>query len=1040
MATEEHETTNRVGDWSRFLKNRYRNQLGELLRQYPRKRSLYIDFRDVYAFGKVGVRMAEELLENPGKVIEDVRDAVKSQQLARGRSAQEPGINIRFTNLPQRIQAREIRSEHINRFVSVEGILRKATEVRPRIVEAVFRCPGGHLTRKVQEYGQFVEPDGCATEGCTYRKLILLPKRSSFVDAQKLRIQESPEGLRGGEQPQTLDVDVTDDIAGIVAPGDRVVINGILRSQQRVTHGTKSTVFDIYLQANSIEVAEKEFEEVSISEEDEAEINRLSSDPEIYHKITHSIAPTIYGNAEVKEAIALQLFGGITKTMPDGSHLRGDIHCLLIGDPGIAKSQLLRYVVKLSPRGIYTSGQSSTQAGLTATAVKDEFGDGRWTLEAGALVLADMGIAAVDEMDKMQKEDRSALHEAMEQQCYDAETEILTERGWIPFPELRPDDRVATLSPEGELEYARPTRLFAGEYDGDLYYVKSPALDLAVTPNHSIYVDLCRHDDQWEGFALRRMDGVPTDARMRFRKHAMWKGEHREHHEIPSADGPIRVPMDEWLALLGYYLSRGALRVSPGTGLADRVLITPAPGEAVDPIRACLERLPFPFTWDGHTLEIHSEAVAHHLALLGKDDRTGIPEYTRRLPPGQLRVFLDALVPKGGPVDPGTGSVLFRTPSRRLADDLTEVLLKAGWSGDRSSLVTTDGPQDRSGEGTWQVRFNRGNENEPDVNARGRREIERHPYRGRIYCVEVPHHVVYVRRNGIPVWCGNSISVAKAGITATLKSRCALLGAANPKLGRFDEYADIGEQINMPPSLLSRFDLIFILTDKPDHKRDEAIAEHILKSHGIGELIAQHARQPIEGVDDEYIRRELAPVTPEIDPSMLRKYVAYAKRTCFPIMSPEAKQVLVNYYMRLRDLADTNKPVPVTARQLEALVRLAEASARIRLARRIEAPDAERVVRIVDTCLRQVAYDPKTGTFDIDRVATGISKGKRDLIRAIKEAIRENADITGRAQIAQVVDLLAQQGYAREEIRKQIEHFLRSGEAMEPKNGVIKLI
>lgn len=701
MVTEENETTNRVGDWSRFLKNKYKNQLGDLLRQYPKKRSLYIDFRDVYAFGKAGVRMAEELLENPGKVIADVRDAVKAQQLARGKGAREPEVNIRFTNLPLRIQARDIRSEHINRFVSVEGILRKTTEVRPRIVEAVFRCPGGHLTRKAQEYGQFVEPDGCATEGCTYRKLVLVPKRSSFVDAQKLRIQESPEGLRGGEQPQTLDVDVTDDIAGVVAPGDRVVINGILRSQQRVTHGNKSTVFDIHLQANSIEVAEKEFEEVSITEEDEAEINRLSSDPEIYHKITHSIAPTIYGNADVKEAIALQLFGGITKTMPDGSHLRGDIHCLLIGDPGIAKSQLLRYIVKLSPRGIYTSGQSSTQAGLTATAVKDEFGDGRWTLEAGALVLADMGIAAVDEMDKMQKEDRSALHEAMEQQ---------------------------------------------------------------------------------------------------------------------------------------------------------------------------------------------------------------------------------------------------------------------------------------------------------------------------------------------------SISVAKAGITATLKSRCALLGAANPKLGRFDEYADIGEQINMPPSLLSRFDLIFILTDKPDHKRDEAIAEHILKSHGVGELIAAHAREPIEGVDDEYIKRELAPVTPEIEPATLRKYVAFAKRTCFPIMSPEAKDVIVNYYMRLRDLADSNKPVPVTARQLEALVRLAEASARIRLARRIDASDADRVVRIVDTCLRQVAYDPKTGTFDIDKVATGISKGKRDLIRAIKEAIRENADISGRAQIGQVTELLTQQGYGREEIKKQIENFLRSGEAMEPKNGVIKLI
>lgn len=698
---DEPETTNRVRDWSRFLKLKYKDQLGDLLSQYPKKRSLYIDYRDVYSFGKAGVRMAQELIENPGKVLEDVRDAVRAQQLARGKGAKEPEVNIRFTNLPVRIGAREIRSEHINRFVSVEGILRKTTEVRPRIVEAVFRCPGGHMTRKAQEFGMFVEPDGCATEGCTYRKLTLVPKRSSFVDAQKLRIQESPEGLRGGEQPQTIDVDVTDDITGTVAPGDRVVINGILRSQQRINHGNKSTFFDIHLEANSIEVGEKEFEEVSISDKDEEEIQRLSNDPEVYRKITHSIAPTIYGNEEVKEAIALQLFGGIMKSMPDGSHLRGDIHCLLIGDPGIAKSQILRYVVRLSPRGIYTSGQSSTQAGLTATAVKDEFGDGRWTLEAGALVLADMGIAAVDEMDKMQKDDRSALHEAMEQQ---------------------------------------------------------------------------------------------------------------------------------------------------------------------------------------------------------------------------------------------------------------------------------------------------------------------------------------------------TISVAKAGITATLKSRCALLGAANPKLGRFDEYADIGEQINMPPSLLSRFDLIFILADKPDHKRDEAIAEHILKAHRVGELIAQHARDPIDGVDDEYIKRELAPVTPEIEPSMLRKYVAYAKRTCFPILSPEAKDVLVGYYMRLRDLADSNKPVPVTARQLEALVRLAEASARVRLAKQITATDAERVVRIVDTCLRQVAYDPKTGTFDIDKVATGISKVKRDVIRAIKEAIRENADASGRAQIPQITDLLIKQGFERDNVRKQIDYLLRAGEAMEPSHGFIKLI
>ncbi len=699
----ETEIIDRDADWSRFLKNRYKKQLHELNREYPYKRSLFIDYRELESFGRTGIRMADDLLEKPGTVIDDVKDAIRNHQLIKAREGEGPAeINIRFINLPRKIGIRHIRSDHINKFVSVEGILRKTTEVRPRIVQAVFRCPGGHLTTREQGYGKFREPEGCATDGCTFKKLELVPKRSRFIDSQKLRIQESPEGLRGGEQPQTLDVDATDDLTGRVAPGDRVVINGILRSIQRVSHGDKSTIFDIYLECNSIEIAEKEYEEVEIEEKDEEEIIRLSRDPNIYRKITHSIAPTIYGNEDVKEAIALQLFGGITKEMPDGSHLRGDIHVLLIGDPGIAKSQLLRYVVKLSPRAIYTSGQSSTSAGLTATAVKDEFGDGRWTLEAGALVLADMGIAAVDEMDKMHKEDRSALHEAMEQQ---------------------------------------------------------------------------------------------------------------------------------------------------------------------------------------------------------------------------------------------------------------------------------------------------------------------------------------------------SISVAKAGITATLKSRCALLGAANPKYGRFDDYAPIGDQINMPASLLSRFDLIFVMSDKPDHKRDAAIAEHILKAHNIGETIAQHKRQPIPGVDDEYIAEQLKPVTPDIEPMIFRKYVAYAKRTCFPRLSDDARNSLIDYYMKLRDLAsESSKPVPVTARQLEALVRLAEASARIRLSNTIEPVDAERVVKIVDTCLRQVAYDAKSGSFDIDRVVTGFSKGKRDLIRMIKLAIRELADDNGRAQIEDVITRLVQEGHSRDEIRLQIDMFLRQGEAMEPKQGIIKLI
>ena len=693
------EVTDVVGEWTKFLKKQYRRELAELSREYPHNRSLVIDYRTI-----LNNRLAFELLRSPGKVIGDLRDAIIQNKLIKLKDGEDPElINIRFTNLPQRTNVRDIRAEQINTFVAIEGILRKTTEVRPRIVSAVFRCRTcGKLTDPVaQSYGRFDEPDFCPN--CERKtRLDLVMNRCRFVDTQKLRIQESPEGLRGGEQPQTLDVDATDDITGLVAPGDRVVVNGILRSVQRINYGQKSTLFDVYLECNFIEIAEKEFEEIAITEEDETEIRALARDPMVYKKITRSIAPTIYGTDDVKEAIALQLFGGIAKDMPDGSRLRGDIHVLLVGDPGIAKSQILRYVVKLSPRGIYTSGKSSTSAGLTATAVKDEFGDGRWTLEAGALVLADMGIAAVDEMDKMAREDRSALHEAMEQQ---------------------------------------------------------------------------------------------------------------------------------------------------------------------------------------------------------------------------------------------------------------------------------------------------------------------------------------------------SISLAKAGITATLKSRCALLGAANPKLGRFDQFVPIAEQINMPPSLLSRFDLIFVMTDQPEAERDGAIADHIIKTHAVGELIKQHEYSPLPGVDEEYIMRALAPVTPDIDPVLLRKYIAYAKRTCFPILSDGAREALISYYMRLRNLASGDKPVPVTARQLEALVRLAEASARMRLSNTIDTEDTDRILRIVDACLRQVAYDAESGSFDIDKLVTGVTKSQRDIIRSVKETVRNlSGESGGQAKVDEVIDILIQQGFSRDKIEYTIEQLKRGGELLEPRHGLIKLI
>jgi replicative DNA helicase Mcm len=209
-----------------------------------------------------------------------------------------------------------------------------------------------------------------------------------------------------------------------------------------------------------------------------------------------------------------------------------------------------------------------------------------------------------------------------------------------------------------------------------------------------------------------------------------------------------------------------------------------------------------------------------------------------------------------------------------------------------------------------------------------------------------------------------------------------------------------------------------------------------------GEKIMHHKKHPIPGANDEYLKRELAPVMPEIDAMLLRKYLAYAKRNCFPMLTEKAKEILVQYYQNLRGVAiDSDKPVPVTARQLEALVRLAEASARVRLADEIDVEDAKRVVKIVDTCLRQVAYDPVTGQIDIDKVTTGITKSNRDMTRVLRETIKVFSEGGGGAKLDKVIDTMTNQHhYDKEEVEKLLDRMKRAGDIIAPRNNIVKLL
>ncbi len=269
------------------------------------------------------------------------------------------------------------------------------------------------------------------------------------------------------------------------------------------------------------------------------------------------------------------------------------------------------------------------------------------------------------------------------------------------------------------------------------------------------------------------------------------------------------------------------------------------------------------------------------------------------------------------------------------------------------------------------------------------------------------------------------ISISKAGINATLKSRCSLLGAANPKYGRFDQYEPIGEQIDLEPALISRFDLIFTVTDEPDPERDGNLADHILKTNYAGELNTQRERIATSEYTQEEVDDVTEEVAPEIEPDLLRKYIAHAKRSCYPTMTDEAKAAIREFYVDLRSKgADEDAPIPVTARKLEALVRLAEASARVRLSDTVEEEDAERSVDIVRSCLQDIGVDPETGQFDADVVETGTSKTQRDRIKNIKGLISDiEEEFDEGAPIAEVLDRADEIGMDASKAEQEIEKY-----------------
>ena len=335
MAQAPQDSSDVTDRFIQFYRKYYRNEIGTLAQQYPNEqRSLYIDYNDLSTFD---IELAEDYLAKPDQMQEYAEEALRLYDLPA--DVKLGRAHVRLTNLPETVDIRNIRvhDDHIGRMIAVQGIVRKATDVRPKITEAAFECQRcGTMTYIPQSDSGFQEPHEC--QGCERQGPFHVDfDQSEFVDAQKVRVQESPEGLRGGETPQNIDIDLEDDVTGRVTAGDHVTITGVLHIEQQTSNNEKTPIFDLYMDGVAVEIEDEEFEDMNITEEDVAEIVDLSNEPDIHEKMVDSVAPSIYGYREEKLAMILQLFSGVTKHLPDGSRIRGDLHMLLIGDPGTGK-------------------------------------------------------------------------------------------------------------------------------------------------------------------------------------------------------------------------------------------------------------------------------------------------------------------------------------------------------------------------------------------------------------------------------------------------------------------------------------------------------------------------------------------------------------------------------------------------------------------------------------------------------------------------------------------------------------------------------
>ncbi|XP_031654485.1 DNA replication licensing factor MCM7 isoform X2 [Oncorhynchus kisutch] len=383
----------------------------ELLPEYREREVVAKDSLDVYIEHRL-------MMEQRGHDTTDTRDP-RNQYPAELMRRFELYFKPPSTAKPKVV--RDVRADSIGQLVTVRGIVTRATEVKPMMAVATYTCDqcGAETYQPIQS-PTFMPLIMCPSQECVTNKsggrLYLQTRGSKFVKFQELRIQEHSDQVPVGNIPRSMTIYTRGENTRVAQPGDHVAISGVFLPLLRngFRQAVQGLLSETYLESHSITLMNKtEDDELGTAELSEEELRQITEE-DFYEKLAGSIAPEIFGHEDVKKALLLLLVGGVQQA-PKGMKIRGNINICLMGDPGVAKSQLLSYIDRLAPRSQYTTGRGSSGVGLTAAVMRDPL-TGEMTLEGGALVLADQGVCCIDEFDKMADADRTAIHEVMEQQ------------------------------------------------------------------------------------------------------------------------------------------------------------------------------------------------------------------------------------------------------------------------------------------------------------------------------------------------------------------------------------------------------------------------------------------------------------------------------------------------------------------------------------------------------------------------------------------------------------------------------------------------